>query len=265
MPMSLPNPPFLARNRSASKRLFDEWDTDDLYKCFLSSLSSIESSVGVLGGIVVLPAQFFSSVDASCRLAFLSRSKVLRVNYFEETVFSDTATTVVAMMFERSPVVLTEQCMQWVCFPTKEKRTFCITAAEGWMVGGNLWNLPVSTALQFTGYVEGSASTLTSMTLSAIDSGKENGRIRLEFKTGHISPSGSRAYATLCVRDRMLTEDEQQRLCEAFNRWVEHKRAETCSLFLSQFRESKEYARKRIPFKLAYRVVAYVALSLGVV
>ena len=64
--------------------------------------------------------------------------------------------------------------------------------------------------------------------------------------------------------DRTLTEAEQQRLCEAFNRGLVQKRAETCSLFLPHFRESKEYARKRIPFKLVYRLVAHVALSLGI-
>jgi hypothetical protein len=253
------NPPFLARNRSVCKRLFDQWDTDDLFKCFLLSLC--RDPAGVLAGIIVLPAQFFSSMDPRCRHAFLSTFKVTRVNYFQQTVFPDATTTVVAIMFARSMVPLTEQSMLWVCFPKNERRTFHVTAADGWIIGGNLWSLPVS-KLKVSRYVKGSVSKLTSMTLRAIDSGKLDGRIRLEFKKGYVSPAGSRAYATLCVRKRLLTEDEQRRLCEAFNQWVEQKRTETCSLFLSQFRESKEYARKRIPFKLAYKIVAHVALSL---
>ena len=39
------------------------------------------------------------------------------------------------------------------------------------------------------------------------------------------------------------------------------KRAETCIVFLSHFRDKKKYARKRIPFKLAYRLVGHVLRS----
>ena len=58
--------------------------------------------------------------------------------------------------------------------------------------------------------------------------------------------------------NRLTTEQQQMYLCSEFNAYVERKRTETWSLFLPQFRESKEYARKRIPFELAYTIVLHL-------
>jgi hypothetical protein len=52
--------------------------------------------------------------------------------------------------------------------------------------------------------------------------------------------------------------DEQKKICEEFNSLIEKKREDTWSLFLPQYRESKEYARKRIPFELAYSIVLHI-------
>jgi signal peptidase I len=41
------------------------------------------------------------------------------VKYFEETVFPDTTTTVVAFSFEKSPVILNEQFVEWISLPYK--------------------------------------------------------------------------------------------------------------------------------------------------
>jgi hypothetical protein len=100
------------------------------------------------------------------------------------------------------------------------------------------------------------------MTLNALDSGTKSGRISLDYKEGYVYPAKecSRSYATLCIQSggKTLTADEQQKLCSDFNSFVEKKREDTWSLFLPQYRESKEYARKRIPFELAYIIVRHL-------
>jgi hypothetical protein len=98
------------------------------------------------------------------------------------------------------------------------------------------------------------------MTLSALDSGTATGRIRLEYKEGYVYPAkeSSRTFATLCLLGRTLTAGEQQSVCRRFNTFLEEKREATWSLFLPQYRESKEYARKRIPFELAYTIVRWL-------
>jgi hypothetical protein len=101
------------------------------------------------------------------------------------------------------------------------------------------------------------------MILNALDSGKQNGRISLTYKRDYVyqAKESSRTFATMIV-SRELSEDEQIKVCQMFNDFLEEKRKKYYSLFLPQYRESKEYARKRIPFELAYRIIASMIQSL---
>lgn len=94
------NPPYLARNQSSDKTLYDQYKQNDLYKCFLSSLISSNAS----GGILILPLNFWSSIrkqDRDLRRRFLSSFRILQMNVFEEQVFDDTSYTVCAFSFTR--------------------------------------------------------------------------------------------------------------------------------------------------------------------
>jgi hypothetical protein len=262
------NPPYLARNKCNEKKIFDKYDTNDLYKCFINSLTSQEDCAG---GVFIIPAGFFLSprdIDVRCRNEFLSKYKLLKVKYFEEQVFPDTTTTVVAFAFEKSPNKLNEQSVEWISLPSGAKRVFTLTKANDWIIGGEIYNLSVPSGIKVRRHVEGQTlkpgEQRTSMTLSALDSGTMDGRISLEYKEGYIYPAKecSRTYATLCIQGRTLTNEEQKKLCNAFNTLLEKKRTETWSLFLPQFRESKEYARKRIPFELAYVIVLHLLSSI---
>lgn len=260
----LTNPPYLARNKCDKKELFDKYDTNDLYKCFITSLTQQEPCAG---GILIIPAGFFLSprdVDVRCRNEFLSKYKLLQVKYFEETVFPDTTTTVVAFAFEKSPTLLTEQSVEWVSLPSGDKRTFIMSKENDWIIGGEIYRLSVATGVKVRRHVEGQklkeGDQRSSMTLCALDSGTKDGRICLEYKEGYVYPAKecSRTYATLCIQGKNLSSEEQKKICLEFNALLEKKRSETWSLFLPQFRESKEYARKRIPFELAYTIVLHL-------
>ena len=260
----LTNPPYLARNKCDKKEIFDKYDTNDLYKCFITSLTQQEACAG---GIFIIPAGFFLSprdLDVRCRNDFLSKYKLLKVKYFEETVFPDTTTTVVAFVFEKSPILLTEQSVEWISMPSGDKRIFKMTKEDDWIIGGDIYKLPVSEGIKIRRHVEGQTlkkdEQRTFMTLCALDSGTQDGRINLEYKEGYIYPAQecSRTYATLCILGKTLTAEEQKKICVEFNALVEKKRKETWSLFLPQYRESKEYARKRIPFELAYLIVRHL-------
>jgi hypothetical protein len=260
----LTNPPYLARNKCNRKEIFDKYDTNDLYKCFITSLTRQEECAG---GIFIIPAGFFLSprdLDVRCRNDFLSKYKLLKVKYFEETVFPDTTTTVVAFAFEKSPTILDEQIVEWVSMPTGNKCTFKMTKENDWIIGGEIYRLTVPAGVKIRRYVEGQnlkeGEQRTSMTLAALDSGTKDGRICLEYKEGYVYPAKecSRTYATLCIQGKSLSSADQKKICAEFNALVEKKRSETWSLFLPQYRESKEYARKRIPFELAYTIVLHL-------
>jgi hypothetical protein len=259
------NPPYLARNKCQDKTVFDKYDTNDLYKCFMHSVLP-----ECAAGIFIIPAGIFLSprdIDARCRSQFLTNHRLLQVKYFEETVFEDTPTTVVAVAFERSPVQMTEQLVEWVSLPSGARKTFQMRSEHGWIIGGDIYDLPVQAGVKVFRHVEGHAlkagEQLTEMTLCALDSGTEHGRICLEYKPGYTYPAKdcSRSYATLCIHGATLTPAQQERICNQFNELIEKKRQETWSLFLPQYRESKEYARKRIPFDLAYRIVQHLMMT----
>jgi hypothetical protein len=258
------NPPYLARNKSNEKDIYDLYDTNDLYKCFIMSVVKQRTC---MGGIFIIPAGFFFSyrdIDVRCRNAFMSMFRITKVKYFEETVFDDTSTTIVAFSFVNAHDELKQQDILWEMLPSKTQKIFNMSAVNDWIVGGDIYKLPVSNSISIRRHVEGNAlkpgEQQTYMTLNALDSGKQSGRICMEYKKDYIYPAKecSRTYATLRILGTKLDENQQIELCNKFNRFLEDKRKETWSLFLPQFRESKEYARKRIPFELAYRILSHI-------
>lgn len=260
----LTNPPYLARNKCSDKTVYDKYKTNDLYKCFILSLTQQNN---YRGGIMIIPAGFFFSprpVDIYCRDQFMKKNKIIGVRYFEEQVFDDTPTTVVAIVFERSMTELKVQDVEWERYPTKDKKVFRVSADSGWIIGGDIYTLPISPSISIRRSVEGQelkeCEQQTYMTLRALDSGSQGGRLGMEYKKDYIYPAkeSSRTYATMRLLGKTLSETEQMTLCKAFNDFVEKKREETWSLFLPQYRESKEYARKRMPFQLAYRILLHL-------
>jgi hypothetical protein len=264
----LTNPPFLARNKCENKELFDLYDTNDLYKCFLKSLTQGKKCKG---GIIIIPAGFFFSprdIDVKCRNDFMSIYKILKVKYFEETVFNDTTTTIVVIQFELHNEILIEQNILWKFMPSREERIFHMKLENDWIIGGEIYKLKIPKNIKISRHVEGNELKVgeqqTFMTLNALDSGTMVGRISLSYKKDYIYPAKdcSRTYATLRIIGKHLSEEEQKKICEKFNEFIEFKRQETWSLFLPQFRESKEYARKRIPFELAYKIVLNIIMNM---
>lgn len=258
------NPPYLARNKSEKKEIYELYDTNDLYKCFITSVIKQDNC---RGGIFIIPAGFFFSprdIDVRCRDAFMKKFKITKVKYFEQSVFDDTTTTVVAFSFERVNTELTQQVVEWIMMPSKLQKKFSMSSSNDWIIGGDIYNLPIPEKINVRRHVEGQklkdGEQQTHITLNALDSGTQDGRISLTYNKDYIYPAKecSRTYATFRITGKTLNEKEQIEICNEFNEFIEKKRKETWSLFLPQFRESKEYARKRIPFELAYRIFLHI-------
>ena len=80
------NPPYLARNKSEDKVLFDKYDVNDLYKCFIINIINDNCQ----GGIIIIPLNFICSVrknDVDIRKRFLDIYNMEHINIFEESVF----------------------------------------------------------------------------------------------------------------------------------------------------------------------------------
>ncbi len=87
------NPPYLSRNKSENKEMFDKNNVNDLYKCHIQDLLTNNP----IGGIIIIPLNFFCSIrnmDIELRKKFLNTYIINQLNIFEEQVFDDTTYTV---------------------------------------------------------------------------------------------------------------------------------------------------------------------------
>ena len=73
------NPPYLARNKSKDKFVFNKYNVNDLYKCVIKEiLTNI-----CLGGILIVPLNFWSSIrnaDIELRKLFLEKYDIILLN-----------------------------------------------------------------------------------------------------------------------------------------------------------------------------------------
>lgn len=245
------NPPYLAKNKAKNKKIFEQYATDDLYKCALLSIMSCE------GGAIILPLNFFSSEDTNIRRQFLSNFKIIRLNVFEERVFADTDYTVCAFNFVKEKN--STQTFSANFFPSKKKTQITLSSHEGYSIGHSILKLkqaPIKIGRLLKTHLHKKTKLIpSSLFLFAVDSGTESGKIRLEMAQHFYGKATDRAFATLCF-DRIFSKEQEARICQKFNEKLTAFREEYHNLFLTNYRNSsKHYARKRISFELAYALV----------
>ena len=92
------NPPYLARNKCDNKNIFNKYNTNDLYKCFIQILINSKC----LGGIIIIPLNFICSIrkaDIELRENFIKKYNISIINIFEEQVFDDTSYSICSFQF----------------------------------------------------------------------------------------------------------------------------------------------------------------------
>ena len=81
-----------------------------------------------------------------------------------------------------------------------------------------------------------------------------------KFKDTHFIDTPkqtARTYASLIIEPK-LSISKQKKLVSTFNTYLNEKRENYNSLFLTNYRESKDIARKRISFDLVYKITNYI-------
>lgn len=254
------NPPYLARNKSKDKELFNKYDVNDLYKCVIKNiLTNI-----CLGGIFIIPLNFWSSIrssDIELRKAFLNKYNVILLNIFEEQVFSDTTYTICSFQFELKRGI--NNTIKIVIYPFKTNIITELTEENNFIIGGEIYNLKSSNTYKITRVTKKNKERLnTNILVKCIDDNID-AKIRLSFVDDeHIyideTPNQTaRTYATLIIEPR-IENDKQRQLITKFNNYLNNHRKKYNSLFLTNYRESKDIARKRISFNLVYTIVSYI-------
>jgi hypothetical protein len=258
------NPPYLARNKSDTKEIFEKYECNDLYKCFMKQIIASRS----IGGILIVPLNFFSSIrknEIELRRDFLNIYSIKAINIFEEQVFDDTSYTVCSFQFERrtfnsldlSDIIIIN------IFPSNKKIITRLQNDNNYMIGGEIYKLSNKNKYKITRLTSKNKDKKnTNILVKCIDDNEQN-KICLSYveddkiyidETPNLS---SRTYATLVIEPKLSIE-QQKKLVEKFNIFLKGKREEFHSLFLTNYRESKDIARKRISFELVYDICNYL-------
>ena len=256
------NPPYLARNKSKDKSLFDKYDVNDLYKCVIKDiLTNI-----CLGGIFIIPLNFWSSIrlaDIELRKAFLEKYDIILLNIFEETVFDDTTYTICSFQFELKKNNDNSNKLNIIVYPSKTIIKTELNDKNNFMIGGDIYNLKLKNTYKITRLTKkNKAKSNTNILVKCIDD-NINSQIGLSFvedKDIYVDDTPNqtaRTYATLIIEPK-IDKDKQKQLITKFNKFLEEHRKKYNSLFLSNYRESKDIARKRISFDLVYSITEYI-------
>lgn len=256
------NPPYLARNKSDNKEIYDKYNVNDLYKCFIVNI--IEDPCN--GGILIIPLNFISSTrknDVLLRERFLSLYSIIQLNIFEEQVFSDTSCTVCSLLFN----VKNEDNINDInidIYPSKINIKTRLKKENNYTIGGEIYNL-----VKNDKYVMKRLTTKnqlqqnTNIVIKCIDDNSKS-MIRAEYVNDNkdvfidnTPKCSARGYLTLIINPP-LNEDKQRKLVVDFNDYLSENRKKYNSLFLANYRESNDIARKRISFDLVYKIIGHL-------
>jgi hypothetical protein len=277
----LTNPPYLAKNKSVSKQIYDIYGCDDLYKCFIEIIIRDPC----LGGIIIVPVNFISSIranDVNLRKRFVQTYNIHKINIFEESVFNDTSYSVCSMLFMQktsasvpdadgglSTTTTTTPTTTTTCivYPSQKQITFELNDVNNHTIGGEIYQLPQSAIYKIERATKNTTSreNITNICVKCIDDSIHS-KIQL-----YIAKDGDRvidntpnlterSYATLVIEPRLDTI-QQQLLVEQFNVLLNEYRDKYNSLFLTNYRESNSIARKRISFGLVFQLCSYILHS----
>lgn len=256
------NPPYLARNKSKDKSIFDKYKTNDLYKCFFEEIITNNS----IGGIVIVPLNFLCSIrksDINLRRRFLSIYYIKLINIFEENVFDDTSYTVCSFQFEiKNKDNNTLDTIDTYIYPSIKKIQLSFTSENNYIFGGEIYNLPISSKYKICRATKNTKENITNILLKCIDNNIDDklGFVMVDDKNIFIDNTSNlteRSFATLVI-NKSMSYNEQSNLVKKMNTFIEKQREKYNSLFLANYRESNTISRKRISFNLAFRICNYI-------
>lgn len=258
----LTNPPYLARNKSDHKEIFDKYDENDLYKCFIREII-INSPIG---GIIIIPLNFWSSIrknDIELRKDFLNRFKVLLINIFEENVFEDTSYSVCSFQFVKKDTIDITNKINVNIYPSVKEMEIELNEGNNYIIGGHIYKLPRKNVYKIERLTKKNKTNRnTNILVKCLDDNSES-KISMsivpdkEVFIDNTPNLSARTYASLIITPSINIE-EQKKLVMNFNKILNKYREEYNSLFLTNYRESKDIARKRISFDLIYNITEYI-------
>jgi hypothetical protein len=254
------NPPYLARNKSKNKEYFDKYNVNDLYKCLIKEILINKC----IGGILIIPLNFWSSIrisDIELRKLFLQEYDIILINIFEEQVFNDTTYTICSFQFEFKKN--NNNLLKITIYPSKYTITTELNDNNNYIIGGDIYNLYSNNKYSIYRLTKNNKNKSNNNLLIKCIDDNNNNKINLSIVDDNKlyideTPNQScRTYASFII-EPTITIEQQKKLVNDFNNFLNTHRNKYNSLFLTNYRESKDIARKRISFDLVYKIILHL-------
>lgn len=249
--MIITNPPYLARNKNFNKEIYNIYNLNDLYKCFIKILiNKYNNNTNPDDGILIVPLNFFCSIrknDIELRKDFLKYYSISRINIFENQIFDDTDYTICSFQFStKKEINLTKIYF----FPSNDYLEINLNNEFNYLIGGSIYNLQYNEKYKISRH-----NPNTNISIKCIDDKtKINMFLSNEMYIDNTQKKSNRSYISLSIKPEISIE-MQKKLCNEFNNFLEKKRNKYHSLFLCNYRNNY---RKRISFNLIYSLVKHL-------
>lgn len=246
------NPPYLAKNRSINKELFDKYNLNDLYKIALKTICD----GGPKGGILIVPTNFlFGKEHEDIRCIFFERYSVNKATVYEHRVFDDTTSTVCVFFFRKKKNIECNNFKMEITFVPSFKR-FTYTFEKD-------FNYSISRAViekrfkqsKITRRVmsnDKNSEFSTNILINCLDTSSNLENIEAKYGEVYVGTKNDRVKFSPYFEGISLNEASQKKIAELFNKKIKELRDEYNSAFLSSYREG---TRKRLDFSTAYMIL----------
>lgn len=253
------NPPYLARNKSNDKKIYDKYKTNDLFKCFLLSLINDPP----LGGIVIIPLNFFCNLrknDIDIRDKFFKTFDILTLNIFKKQVFRDTSYQICSFSFkmnvDKKKNIINIDKIIFRSNKDKILNNIKISKDNKWLIGGEVYSLKTNKEIKIYRYLERERDKKYKCKnifyIETIDSKSDNIKLTIN-KNIFYGKDSSRTIASINTNIMLISEDQKE-ICGIFNSILNMYREKYDSLFLINYRDNN---RKKISFTLVYVLLSH--------
>jgi hypothetical protein len=239
------NPPYMARNKSKDKNIYDMYNLDDLYKIALYTM--IKGNVE--GGILIIPINFLTDENTEkLRNLFFEKYRIHHINYFTYKIFDNTSYSICSFYFDKVNVDYTILDVYTTDGVKRIK-----TKLKGRLFQEFYDSLEVKPVVSRV--IESNIKQATNIKIYCIDNHKE--KIRAEYcEDVYVGKNTDRAFFTMTQpNDIILTTDDQKNIIKKFNNYLDRCRNQYYNLIMTNYREDN---RKRIGFDLAYKILTLI-------
>lgn len=244
------NPPYLARNKSDDKTIFEKYDVDDLYKAFIKSIVDGDCD----GGAMIIPLNFFTDENSkNIRELFLSKYRIDNLNIFKCQMFDYTKYNTCSFNFFKDDNGTKK--VDTLIFNTRNNVLnieIILDPNSGYRLFGEFYDSIPKRDIKIERFTNVNQNP-SHILIKCIDGISDDSKIRAEYVYNREIGKESDRNTAILVLEVELTEQQEQMIINKFNTYISTNREKYYNLIFTNFRENN---RKRIGFDLAYDIIA---------